>query len=144
MGKSLEENRAYARGYNRGYRSAAKCNWPDYRPPAPPHSIIGPIVDALRELTDAVDGRCATSDPDDPATEEMWLLVDKARDALTLLGQHARSCDLETAYSEAPSIGDPDEMIATLRAAGLDAWDKVPDPEALIREQRGGSRNEVE
>ena len=33
----------------------------------------------------------------------------------------------------APSIGDPDEAIAKLRAAGLDAWD-----EALIREQSGG------
>jgi hypothetical protein len=36
-----------------------------------------------------------------------------------------------------PKLGDPDEMIAKLRAAGLDAWDQIEDPEAFIRELRG-------
>lgn len=32
---------------------------------------------------------------------------------------------------------DVDQMIRDLRAAGLDAWDSVPNPEALLRESRG-------
>jgi len=36
-----------------------------------------------------------------------------------------------------PRIGNVDEAIAELRAAGLDAWDQVDDPEALLRELRG-------
>lgn len=35
------------------------------------------------------------------------------------------------------SISEVDEWIERLRAAGLDAWDHVEDPEALLREIRG-------
>lgn len=38
---------------------------------------------------------------------------------------------------EQPQLGDVDELIEELRAAGLDAWDQIEDPEAFIKEVRG-------
>jgi hypothetical protein len=35
-----------------------------------------------------------------------------------------------------PELGQPQSAIETWRAAGLDAWDSVDDPQALIRELR--------
>lgn len=36
-----------------------------------------------------------------------------------------------------PKVGDVGEAIQAVRAAGLDAWDEIDDPERLIREMRG-------
>jgi len=37
-----------------------------------------------------------------------------------------------------PGLGNVEQSLEELRNAGLDAWDKVEDPEVLIRELRGG------
>lgn len=44
----------------------------------------------------------------------------------------------------APRIGNVTAAIKSLRAAGLDAWDKVADPEALLREIRGSEPRDTD
>lgn len=40
-----------------------------------------------------------------------------------------------------PQLGDGEQALEALRRAGLDAWDKVADPAALMEEMRGDGGN---
>lgn len=42
-----------------------------------------------------------------------------------------------------PAACNIDELIEDLREAGLDAWDKIDDPETFLRDLRGGSERDV-
>jgi len=39
---------------------------------------------------------------------------------------------------KSPKIGNVDEAISKLRAAGLDAWDQIDDPQAYLDDLRHG------
>lgn len=81
---TLEEQRAYSRGYNTG----CKGSWPLHRPPRPPDEQVGALVDALQKLRNGVDGFIATlCNDDDEITLDLGPLVDQADEALASLGE---------------------------------------------------------
>ena len=69
--------KAYARGYQRGYR------WPDHKPPIPPHPIIGRLIQALIDLRDCADGQMAAFDEDDPMARKFDPYIEAADEALS-------------------------------------------------------------
>ena len=83
MPRSLEERRAYAKGYNAGRQGS----WPLHRPPTPPDEVTGQLVEALRNLRDGVDGVLAILSGDDEWVVQLGPLVDAADDALGNLGE---------------------------------------------------------
>ena len=83
MSRSDSERLAYGRGYNAG----ASRRWPDHKPPRPPNEVVAKLMDALQDISDAVDNMCATFPEDDPLVAQMWPLVDKSRDALASVTQ---------------------------------------------------------
>lgn len=72
----------YKRGYSRGYQLGGK-RWPDHKPPVPPDEVMGPIVKALKELRDAIDGELAPFDADDPLNVALSPAIDSATSALS-------------------------------------------------------------
>ena len=75
----------YKRGYAKGYSSGVGKRWPQHRPIIPPHDIMGPIVEAARELRDAIDGQLAMFCDDDPICELLYPHVDAVDEAMESL-----------------------------------------------------------
>lgn len=84
-----DEQRAYARGYQRG------AKWPDHKPPTPPDRVLRSLVRSLRELRDVVDSELATFGSDDPIEDRLGPLVESADKALAELGAWLKSQELE-------------------------------------------------
>ena len=75
--KTIEERRAYQRGYQ-----CASTRWPMHKPPTPPEPIIARMMTVLKEVRDICDGFRATLDEDDLFGQELELAISKADDAL--------------------------------------------------------------
>lgn len=74
MARTREEANAYQRGYSAGLNG----KWPMHKPPRPPDELCAALIEAARELRDAIDGELAKFDPDD----ELELAVGSKIDAL--------------------------------------------------------------
>lgn len=84
-----ETSKAYSRGFYRGSRGA----WPEHRPPAPPHEVLRPVIEAAQRLRDGADGICATLMDDDDFVKELGPLVDVFDEAMTKYGEWLREIE---------------------------------------------------
>ena len=71
-----DEQRVYARGYQRGYKTARERHWPDYRPPTPPNEFVAAIMRASEKLADHVATWSGAFGEDDEFSLEMKPLLD--------------------------------------------------------------------
>lgn len=83
---SLEERRAYARGYSRA------SAWPDHIPPEPPGSITRTLVASLREVRGELDAMQATLEQNDAFTIRLHKQIDQIDNALARLGEWVKAC----------------------------------------------------
>lgn len=86
--RTLEERRAYQRGY------AAGAKWPLYKPPMPPHEVLGPIMEAAKSLRDGMDSQLAMFDENDEINSVLGPLIGKFDEAMVRFGEWLKSEDL--------------------------------------------------
>lgn len=89
MARTSEEVREYQRGYNRGYSTARKSNWPD-ECPAPPDKLVAAVFEAARELGNAVDAQMAMFDEGDEVAEYLYGYRDKLIEAMQAVRDFAQ------------------------------------------------------
>lgn len=84
MAMTIEEKRAYSRGYCRGNR------WPEHRPPVPPEEHVAALMTAARRLADAVDGQLAMLLEDDPWQESLGVPLNGLNAAMSQITEWLR------------------------------------------------------
>ena len=75
---TIEEKRAYSRGY----AAASRHAWPEYRPPHPPVEVIAQLMESAKALRDAVDTELAMLDPEDPWQESLGTPMDAVDESM--------------------------------------------------------------
>lgn len=65
--KTIQERRAYSRGYYKGASGA----WPPHKPPLPPNDLLAAFISAAQGLRDGFDSMCATFSEDDEIVREL-------------------------------------------------------------------------
>lgn len=82
MAMTLEETRAYSRGYSAG----VKKQWPLHRPPEPPNELVASLMNAALNLRDCVDGELATIEQNDPWQKTLGNPMDALDQAMEAVG----------------------------------------------------------